>query len=115
VSWRRWIRHCRAGLPLLRGTLSRTGEATAHPLARLGVDVAVRARRTDRCRHWVTESDKHGRRALSLGLDVTDEQACRDAVAQSRSKSSSNDAGRGLGMRRPSRTRHFGARFYFLK
>jgi NADP-dependent 3-hydroxy acid dehydrogenase YdfG len=64
---------------LVTGASSGIGAATAFALSAAGASVAVGARRTDRLQELVKQLDG---RALSLELDVTDESACRAAVAR---------------------------------
>ena len=69
---------------LVTGASSGIGEATAVALAEAGAAVAIGARRTDRLDALATRLRDGGARVLQLGLDVTDEQACRDAVRRTR-------------------------------
>src|SRR5689334_23127688 len=64
---------------LVTGASSGIGAATAVALAAAGAKVAIGARRTDRLQQL---AEQLGDSALSLELDVTDETACRAAVAR---------------------------------
>ncbi|HWC80055.1 MAG TPA: SDR family NAD(P)-dependent oxidoreductase [Pseudonocardiaceae bacterium] len=67
---------------LVTGASSGIGEATAKTLAKEGAAVVIAARRTDRLAKLDAELQSLGARSLVVELDVTDEQACRDAVAR---------------------------------
>jgi NADP-dependent 3-hydroxy acid dehydrogenase YdfG len=69
---------------LVTGASSGIGEATAIALAEAGVAVAVGARRRDRLDALTAKLRDDGARVLPLDLDVTSEEACRDAVARTR-------------------------------
>ena len=69
---------------LVTGASSGIGEATAVALAGAGAAVAVGARRTDRLDALAAKLRDGGARVLQLQLDVTDEQACTDAVRRTR-------------------------------
>jgi NADP-dependent 3-hydroxy acid dehydrogenase YdfG len=69
---------------LVTGASSGIGEATAVALAEAGAAVAIGARRADRLDALAGKLRDDGARVLQLALDVTDEQACRDAVARTR-------------------------------
>src|SRR3954447_18928996 len=69
---------------LVTGASSGIGEATAVALAEAGAAVAVGARRTDRLDALAGKLRDGGAQVLQLQLDVTDEQACTDAVRQTR-------------------------------
>jgi NADP-dependent 3-hydroxy acid dehydrogenase YdfG len=69
-------------IALVTGASSGIGAATAIALAAEGAAVAVAARRTDRLDELRGRLEKDGTRAISLELDVTDESACRGAVAR---------------------------------
>src|SRR5207237_6746495 len=69
---------------LVTGASSGIGEATAVALAEAGAAVAIGARRRDRLDALAAKLRDGGARVLQLDLDVTDEQACRDAVARTR-------------------------------
>lgn len=57
------------------------GAACADVLAREGARVAVSARRVERLEEVVSRLEAHGVEALAVPCDVTDAQACVDAVA----------------------------------
>ena len=69
---------------LVTGASSGIGEATAVALAEAGASVAIGARRTDRLDALAGRLRDDGARVLQLELDVTDEQACTDAVRRTR-------------------------------
>ncbi|MGY1603654.1 SDR family NAD(P)-dependent oxidoreductase [Geodermatophilus sp. SYSU D00815] len=71
---------------LVTGASSGIGEATAVALADAGAAVAIGARRRDRLDGLAARLADRGARVLPLDLDVTDEQACRDAVAATRAE-----------------------------
>ncbi len=71
---------------LVTGASSGIGEATALALAQAGAAVAVGARRADRLEALAAKLRDDGARVLTLDLDVTDEAACRDAVARTRAE-----------------------------
>jgi NADP-dependent 3-hydroxy acid dehydrogenase YdfG len=71
---------------LVTGASSGIGEATAVALARAGAAVAVGARRADRLTALADRLRADGAGVLTLDLDVTDEAACRDAVARTRAE-----------------------------
>ena len=66
---------------LVTGASSGLGRHFALMLARAGAKVAVAARRLDRLHELVGEIEAFDGRAIALGLDVTDSQSVRDAVA----------------------------------
>jgi NADP-dependent 3-hydroxy acid dehydrogenase YdfG len=67
---------------LVTGASSGIGEATAVALARAGAAVVIAARRVERLKALEEQLVEDGARVLSVELDVTDEAACRDAVAR---------------------------------
>jgi NADP-dependent 3-hydroxy acid dehydrogenase YdfG len=69
---------------LVTGASSGIGAATAVALAEAGAAVAIGARRTDRLDALATRLRDGGATVLQLELDVTDEQACVDAVRRTR-------------------------------
>src|SRR3954451_9588529 len=69
---------------LVTGASSGIGEATAVALAEAGAAVAIGARRTDRLDALAGRLRDGGGRVLQLELDVTDEQACVNAVRRTR-------------------------------
>jgi NADP-dependent 3-hydroxy acid dehydrogenase YdfG len=69
---------------LVTGASSGIGAATAVALAEAGAAVAIGARRKDRLTDLAARLRDGGTRVLELDLDVTDEQACTDAVARTR-------------------------------
>ncbi len=71
---------------LVTGASSGMGEATALALAGAGAAVAIGARRKDRLDALAARLRDDGASVLQLDLDVTDEQACADAVARTRSE-----------------------------
>jgi NADP-dependent 3-hydroxy acid dehydrogenase YdfG len=71
---------------LVTGASSGIGEATAIALAAEGAKVAIAARRQDRLEALEAKLTSGGATAITLTLDVTDEQACRDAVAATRER-----------------------------
>src|SRR5215213_4725873 len=71
---------------LVTGASSGIGEATAVALAEAGAAVAIGARRRDRLDGLAARLGDAGTKVVTLGLDVTDEAACRDAVARTRSE-----------------------------
>jgi NADP-dependent 3-hydroxy acid dehydrogenase YdfG len=76
---------------LITGASSGIGEATAIALAEAGAAVAIGARRRDRLDALAAKLTGGGARVLALDLDVTDESACRDAVARTREELSGLD------------------------
>jgi NADP-dependent 3-hydroxy acid dehydrogenase YdfG len=71
---------------LVTGASSGIGEATVVALARAGASVAIGARRRDRLDGLAARLGEGGTEVVTLDLDVTDEAACRDAVARTRSE-----------------------------
>jgi NADP-dependent 3-hydroxy acid dehydrogenase YdfG len=71
---------------LVTGASSGIGEATAIALAAEGAKVALAARRQDRLEALEAKLTSGGSTAMTLSLDVTDEQACRYAVAATRER-----------------------------
>src|SRR6476646_9644428 len=69
---------------LVTGASSGIGEATAVALAEAGAAVAIGARRTDRLDALAAKLRDGGASVVQLALDVTDEQACVDAVRRTR-------------------------------
>jgi NADP-dependent 3-hydroxy acid dehydrogenase YdfG len=69
---------------LVTGASSGIGEATAVALAEAGAGVAIGARRTDRLDALAERLRNGGASVVQLALDVTDEQACNDAVQRTR-------------------------------
>jgi NADP-dependent 3-hydroxy acid dehydrogenase YdfG len=69
---------------LVTGASSGIGEATAVALAEAGAAVAIGARRKDRLDALADRLREQGTSVLPLDLDVTDEQACTDAVRRTR-------------------------------
>src|SRR4051794_15537507 len=69
---------------LVTGASSGIGAATAVALADAGATVAIGARRRDRLDDLAARLRDRGTPALQLDLDVTDEQACADAVGHTR-------------------------------
>jgi NADP-dependent 3-hydroxy acid dehydrogenase YdfG len=69
---------------LVTGASSGIGEATAVALAEAGAAVAIGARRKDRLDALATRLRDDGATVIELQLDVTDEQACQDAVRRTR-------------------------------
>ena len=69
---------------LVTGASSGIGEATAIALAEAGAAVAIGARRQDRLDALAAKLRDDGTAVLQLDLDVTSEDACRDAVARTR-------------------------------
>jgi NADP-dependent 3-hydroxy acid dehydrogenase YdfG len=69
---------------LVTGASSGIGAATAVALADAGAAVAIGARRKDRLDALAGRLRNDGARVLQLDLDVTDEQACTDAVRRTR-------------------------------
>ena len=67
---------------LVTGASSGIGEATAEALAAEGAAVVIAARRTDRLEKLHARLTERGARVHSVALDVTDQDACRAAVAQ---------------------------------
>jgi NADP-dependent 3-hydroxy acid dehydrogenase YdfG len=69
---------------LVTGASSGIGAATAVALAEAGAGVAIGARRTDRLDALAERLRNGGASVAQLALDVTDEQACNDAVQRTR-------------------------------
>src|SRR3954449_1169602 len=71
---------------LVTGASSGIGAATALALAEAGAAVAIGARRKDRLTDLAARLRDGGARVLELDLDVTQEVACTEAVARTRSE-----------------------------
>ncbi|TFV50440.1 SDR family NAD(P)-dependent oxidoreductase [Blastococcus sp. TF02A_35] len=78
------VRPLAGKVALVTGASSGIGEATAVALAEAGAAVAVGARRKDRLEALADRLRGSGASVLALDLDVTDEQACADAVRRTR-------------------------------
>ncbi|WP_018639183.1 SDR family NAD(P)-dependent oxidoreductase [Parafrankia elaeagni] len=65
---------------VLTGASSGLGVGFARGLAEAGADLALGARRTDRLAVTAALVEKEGRRAISVGTDVADPQACQRLV-----------------------------------
>ncbi|MEU4738914.1 SDR family NAD(P)-dependent oxidoreductase [Actinosynnema sp. NPDC023658] len=74
--------HLEDKVALVTGASSGIGEATAVALAREGFAVVIAARRVERLKALEERLVGNGARVLSVELDVTDEAACRAAVAR---------------------------------
>ncbi|ONI90440.1 oxidoreductase [Saccharothrix sp. ALI-22-I] len=74
--------HLQGKVALVTGASSGIGEATAVALAREGAAVVIAARRVERLKVLADRLVEDGAEVLSVELDVTDEAACRDAVAR---------------------------------
>jgi clavulanate-9-aldehyde reducatase len=72
--------HLSGRTALVTGASSGIGRAIALALAGAGAHVVIGARRHDRLTALATQIEELGSRAVPLGLDVTDEAACRRAV-----------------------------------
>ncbi len=68
----------------MTGASSGIGEATAVALAEAGAAVALGARRRDRLDALAARLGDIGAGVIALGLDITDEPACREAVRRTR-------------------------------
>ena len=66
---------------IVTGASSGLGVAFAQGLAEAGADVALGARRVDRLADTAALVEAAGRRALTVGTDVSDPQSCTDLVA----------------------------------
>ena len=78
------VRPLSGKVALVTGASSGIGEATAVALAGAGAAVAIGARRKDRLDALAGRLREDGATVLQLDLDVTDEQACADAVRRTR-------------------------------
>ena len=78
------VRPLSGKIALVTGASSGIGEATAVALAEAGAAVAIGARRKDRLDALAGRLREDGATVLQLDLDVTDEQACADAVRRTR-------------------------------
>ena len=78
------VRPLSGKVALVTGASSGIGEATAVALAGAGAAVAIGARRKDRLDALAGRLREDGATVLQLDLDVTDEQACADAVRATR-------------------------------
>jgi NADP-dependent 3-hydroxy acid dehydrogenase YdfG len=78
------VRPLSGKIALVTGASSGIGEATAAALAGAGASVAIGARRKDRLDALAGRLRDDGTTVLQLDLDVTDEQACADAVRRTR-------------------------------
>ncbi len=78
------VRPLSGKVALVTGASSGIGEATASALAAAGAAVAIGARRKDRLDALAARLQDDGAAVLQLDLDVTDEQACADAVRRTR-------------------------------
>jgi NADP-dependent 3-hydroxy acid dehydrogenase YdfG len=78
------VRPLTGKVALVTGASSGIGEATAVALAEAGAAVAIGARRKDRLDALAARLRDGGATVLELDLDVTDEQACTDAVRRTR-------------------------------
>jgi NADP-dependent 3-hydroxy acid dehydrogenase YdfG len=74
--------HLQGKVALVTGASSGIGEATAVALAREGAAVVIAARRVARLKALEERLVEGGAKVLPVELDVTDEAACRAAVAR---------------------------------
>ena len=69
---------------VITGASSGIGEATAKALAAEGASVVVAARRNDRLSELVERINDNGGKAVSVGCDVTDEEAAHDLIGHAK-------------------------------
>lgn len=71
---------------IVTGASSGIGEHFAFTLAGAGANVALAARRVERCRETAAKIESQGKRAIALALDVTDAQSVVATLSTAESK-----------------------------
>lgn len=74
--------HLQGQVVWIAGATAGMGRAMAHEFARLGADVVVSGRRTERLAEVVKEVERRGRRGLAIACDVRREDEVAAAVQQ---------------------------------